>query len=199
MLTKKRENKEKYLAGRKQVRILSHRLKTWQFDSLIEILDSVYKISSFFHTYYRGFQKRASKKLVGLQNLTDKRAYILWRLISSISIANALEIYETLDVNLKLEHIRGESFYSGVTQITQAEIDLANEIRKLFKNVQPFMEYGVKNIIKDKYGVPDGEYSEEGYDSLNEIDSIEVPGICGNEKFCPAIIMEDGKYHIWNR
>ncbi len=199
MLAEKRKRKEKYLETRAQVRTFSYKFNTWQFDSLIDMLEYSYKISHFFYTYYKCFQIRASKRLLELQSGTNKGAYILWRIITTISISHALEIYEKLNVNLKLEHIRGESFYGGIPQITQKEIDIAIKIRALYQDIQPIMKYGVKFAIEEKYGEFDGDYSVKGYDNIGEIENIEIPGLCGTMSFCPAIIMEDGKYHIWNR
>ena len=199
MLLKKQKNRKQYLVEREQVRIFSYKFNTWQFDSLLEILEYSYKISHFFYTYYKCFQKRSAQKLLGLQTQTNRKSYILWRLLSAISISDTLKIYEKLNVNLKLEHVKGESFYAGIPQITQEEIDFADKITAFYENAQPVMRYGVRNKIEEKYGVSVGEYSEEGYDNIGEIESIRIPNICGDMSFCPAIIMEDGKYHIWNR
>lgn len=186
------------------MRDLIHKMKSWNMSSLLEILDSTYKISNFFATYYECFERRAGEKLVLLQNVMSnptpeaKWIYITWRLISAISISNALEIYELLNVNLKLEHIRGESFYSGIPPITQTEIDLAVKIRKFYTNLQPLIKKEINDVIKDTYGVEEGEFGE-GVDNINDLPNILIPTARGFEAFCPAIIMDDGKYHIWNR
>jgi len=205
MLELKRKDQDKYLSSRKQIKGLIYRVKTWQCSSVIDMLECIYKISHFFHTYYVCFQQRAAERLVSLQRVMEKPtaeamwAYIMWRWIAAISISNALEIYEMLNVNLKLEHIRGESFYSGISPITQEEIDVALKIRKLYTDIQPKMMGDVEKAIEDTYGVEKGEHSEKGYDNIEDIPSMSIMGPCGKVSFCPAILMDDGKYHIWNR
>jgi len=100
---------------------------------------------------------------------------------------------------LTLGDTRGESFYSGIPPVTQDEIDFALKIRSLYTDIQPTMERGVRDLIEERYGVGQGEYGEKGFDSIEEIPTVEVPGLCGVISFCPAMIMEDGRYHVWNR
>jgi hypothetical protein len=122
MLATKNKDKKKYLSARKKVREIVYEFRTWGCKDPVDILDSAYKIASFFSTYYVCFENRASEKLLLLQSVskgvTDANinVYIIWRMVAALSISNALEIYKMLNVGLKLEHIRGESFYMGFRQ-----------------------------------------------------------------------------------
>ena len=58
---------------------------------------------------------------------TDSPLFPFWNLRRAISVTHQLEIYQQLNVKLRLNDIRGESFYAGIPSLTSMDIKNAKE------------------------------------------------------------------------
>ena len=63
-------------------------------------------------------------------NKTKSELYQVWNLRRNISITHILEICQLLNVNLRLDDIRGESFYAGIPRTTANDVRVAKNYLK---------------------------------------------------------------------
>lgn len=71
MRTLKNKDRAKYLKDRETTQKILRAMRMWKSNSPINLLDSTYKVASFFHTYYTSFQKKSAARLVSLQHVKD--------------------------------------------------------------------------------------------------------------------------------
>lgn len=94
----------------------------------IEQLDYLYKKAQKSYKQNAYFRKSVAKCTLMLQ-CKDPNAIRLWRLIRAISVDAMLENYRKLNVEMPLDAIRGESFYAGVSPVTNNEIKFVKQIQ----------------------------------------------------------------------
>jgi len=195
-----RKNNPQYLIDRRRIKRDLHNLRTMRHRSVMEVVEVAYRLGVYFCTYYRRAERMAGGYATSLQHHQDLRLTALWRLLAAVSISELLETYQQLNVKLELKHLRGESFYAGMPLFTEEEIEIGRKFRALYGRVQQTVGPMISNKIENTYGVPEGEVGEKGYTvkELNDLPTISLPTPGGNVPFCPAMIMEDGKYHIYN-
>lgn len=58
---------------------------------------------------------------------TESKLFPYWNLRRAISVTHQLEMYQRLNVNLRLGDVRAESFYAGIPNLTPDNIRAAKE------------------------------------------------------------------------
>jgi arginyl-tRNA synthetase len=191
----KNKNYEKYLIDKAAIRKTIKSMRRWKDNSPIALLDATYKVASFFHSYYKCFQERSAKRLVILQNVKKNptedalKSYAIWKIIRAISIAEMQDMYDILNVNLTVDDIRGESFYSGIPQPTEQDLELGRAIRKAFGDMRERMEELEEELEKDM--------SEEELEIAYTETKTGPDGVAF--KFCHTIISNSGDYVYFRR
>lgn len=96
--------------------------------SVIECMEQEYKA---FVKFKETNPKEAGRMEKANQDMVISQqgiGYKIWRLMRAISVAEMLQLYDRLNVNLPLSAIKGETFYAGVPVVTQEEIDLVHKL-----------------------------------------------------------------------
>lgn len=194
----KNNNLKKYQKERKEIKDALYKIKKWDVNSLIELIDYSYKISSYLYRYYKCFQDKSSKALVELQNVksnpTSKALeyYALWKILRAISIAEMQNMYDILGVNLSVDDIRGESFYSGIPQPTSQDLEIGRLFNNWFDSILEIAKEFLEEPASDEM-VPLDEGNEEDYTDY-------IPGPDGVVyKFCHMITDNNGDYVYFRR
>jgi arginyl-tRNA synthetase len=95
---------------------------------MIEFIEKTYKKASKRFNEDPEFRIKAAEMTLRLQK-GDPEVLPLFFAIRTAGVASAMEIYRRLNVNLSLEDIKGESFYSGIPTISEAEIKVCHQIQ----------------------------------------------------------------------
>jgi len=95
----------------------------------------------------------------GWQDTEVGKYYLQWRMNRAISMASCFRIYGRLNVKLKVNDCKGETFFAGIPPITQEEINAVYELEERLKTSLTVDEESLKNpiICYEKIG-NDGKY-----------------------------------------
>lgn len=87
-----------------------------------ELADTYKEATAEYHNN-PDFRKKADAITLDLyKNKTKSRYYPLWRMLAIVGTKHVLDMCHRLNVDMRLDHIRGESFYAGIPRITAEEI-----------------------------------------------------------------------------
>ncbi len=126
--------------------------------SITKMLESVYKQN----VQHKKSDPAGAAKLDKLHRdaIMSKKGlyYDLWRVFRACSVAENMDIYDLLNVDMPLSAIRGETFYAGIPPITENELETAKKLNKLFENIP--VKFNPNDIMIDN----DGNYREYNRD-----------------------------------
>lgn len=93
---------------------------------MINLLEQHYRLARQLYDTDLDFKKGVEQTVCKLQ-AKDPELLRWFFAIRAVSVAESLDIYETLNVPMPLSSIRGESFYAGIRPVNESDIKFARE------------------------------------------------------------------------